>query len=66
MDINSLKQFPLAQLYAWREPLFVTPSGVSEEAVERRVIRAKVIAEAERNRAMPMSAREVEEYEDLI
>ena len=50
MDIKTLKLYPLAALYAWREPLFVTPQGVSEEASERRIIRAKVVAELPRQR----------------
>lgn len=66
MENNDLMTYPLASLYGWRSPLFVTAQGVSEEAVERRTIRAAVIAEAERRRAPPMTQREVDEYEDLL
>lgn len=62
MDTNDLKQYPLASLYGWRSALFVTPQGVSDEAVERREIRQRVFDETAKQRY----ALDLEDFADLL
>lgn len=62
MEINDLTQYPLAALYGWRSPLFVTPQGVSDEAAERRAIQKAVFYETWRAR----TARDTEDFSDIL
>lgn len=59
---SNLTQYPLAKLYGWRSSLFVTPQGVSDEAVERREIRHRVLDEMARTRR----TLDLEEFADIL
>lgn len=66
MENIDLKQYPLATLFAWRAPIFLGKQGATDEASERRVIRARVAAELtqrQRENANPLDATN---FDDLI
>lgn len=66
MDINDLKQYPLASLYGWRSPLFLGEQGATPEAAERRAIREQVAREMAATRRRAAEAADREDLDDLI
>lgn len=63
MENNDLTQYPLARLFAWRQPFFVGSQGATEEAAERREIKQRVLLETA---AAKRGRLEAEEYADLL
>lgn len=62
MENNDLMTFPLATLYGWRAPLFVTAQGVSDDAAERRLIQKRVAFEMWKAK----NARGEEDFSDIL